>query len=436
MSDGDEEPEQAGEESAESTELDVDTLDSRLDDAAAALESAETESDLDTVEEQLDAIATDLKAAELPEPEEGEEDEEEAESPTEAIEARLSELRDDLDAQRGPYASDVVEAIESAQATIEETRWTDQGVGELAETVSLFLENAGDALDTEFGSAEQNTEELRNELGAVTDAVESADLDADEDADTIAALVEATDELTAGVENSQSWDDLSVREKLRAQGFYEPIEGSKAKDYPPEWSALKGWAKRDNAEMVLLSLEKLGDSQQMERLCLDALKRMGNEDALDTLTERAARRDIPAIEAIGAIGSEDGVEAILDYTESDSNPALQKAAIHSLGQIGSEETTQAVADQLEAENEGVRSQAARSLGLIGDTRAITPLSDVLDDTDEADSVRASAAWALVQIGTETALEAAAEHADDRSFIVQEEAQKAADALETGEAAAA
>lgn len=429
MSDGDEEP--ASEESTADTEaLDVDTLGSRLDDAADALEAAETEAALDTVEEQLDAIATDLEAADLPEPE----DEDEA-SPTEELQERLDDLRADLEEQRGPYASDVVDVVGEQQSTITDTEWTDQGVGELADAVSDFLASVGDILDADFETPEADTESLADALDAAASAVDDAGLDADEDAETIASLVEAADALSVGVEGSQSWDDLSVREKLQAQGFYEPIEGSKAKDYPPEWSALKVWTKRDDAEMVLLALEKLGDSQQMERLCLDALKKMGNEEALDALTQRAARRDIPAIEAIGAIGSEDGIEAIIDYTESDSNPALQKAAIHSLGQIGSEETTQAVADQLAAENDGVRSQAARSLGLIGDTRAVHPLSDLLAD-DEDDSVRTSAAWALRQIGTEAALEAAAAHADDRSFIVQEEAKKAADALESGEAATA
>jgi len=75
----------------------------------------------------------------------------------------------------------------------------------------------------------------------------------------------------------------------------------------------------------------------------------------------------------------------------------------------------------------VRSVAARALGLIGDTRAIEPLSDRLDDEGEADEVRASAAWALVRIGTKRALESAAAHDDDRDYGVQLEAQKATDA---------
>lgn len=428
MSDGDEEPEQT-EEEAEPEALDTETSESRLDAAAEQLEAAVTESDLDAVEEQLDAIEADIEAADLPEPED-----EDEEDPTEALETRLSDLREDLEEQRGPYASDVVEELESAQSTIQDTRWTDQGVEELAAAVNTYLDEVGGILEDDFQTVGADTDEQVEALGTVAYTIEAADLDPDEDTETISALVEATDELVQAIEDSQAWDDLSVREQLQAQGFYEPIEGKKHKDFPPELAALKSWKTRDNAEMVLLGLEKLGDSQQMERVCLDFLGKMGNEEALDTLTQRAARRDIPAIKAIGAIGSEDGIDAILDYTESDTNPGLQKAAIHSLGLIGSTETTQAIADQLASENPSVRSQAARSLGYIGDTRAIDPLTDLLAD-DEDDSVRTSAAWALRQIGTEDALEAAAEHADDRSYIVQEEARKAADTLETDEEAA-
>ena len=82
-----------------------------------------------------------------------------------------------------------------------------------------------------------------------------------------------------------------------------------------------------------------------------------------------------------------------------------------------------------AENEEVRSRAARALGKIGDTRAISPLADVLRD-DESDTVRASAAWALTQIGTEDALDAATQYAEDRSYLVQSEAEWAARALDS------
>ena len=113
--------------------------------------------------------------------------------------------------------------------------------------------------------------------------------------------------------------------------------------------------------------------------------------------------------------------------DAGSDPGLQKVTLRALGEIGSEEATQAVADKLVMDNENVRPHVARTLGLIGDTRAVDPLADTLEN-DEDDNVRAAAAWALRQIGTEAALEAAADHVDDRSYLVQHEAERAADSL--------
>jgi len=432
MSDGDEEPEETTEDAGETeTAVDPDTLESRLDDAEADLEAAETEADLDEVEAELDAVEADVEAADLPEP-----DDDDEESREEQLQDRLAELRDGLEAQRGPYASDVVDTVENAQSTIENTRWTEQGEADLAETVAAFLDDAGDVLGEAFETnAGPDTEALSEDLGHVATAVEAADLDPDEDEETIAALVEAADALEAGVEDAQEWDDLSVRQKLRAEGYYDVI-GQKHKDFPPEWTALKQWEKRGNVEMILLCLDHLGDSDFMERHCLDSLLHVGDEAALDEVGQRAARRDATAIEIVGKIGSEDGLEHVEDFVEEEGSPNLRTTALKAVGEIGSEDSTQLVADQLAAENADVRSQAARSLGLIGDTRAIAPLTDVLAD-DDSDTVRASAAWALVQIGTEDALEAAAEYADDRSYVVEQEATVAVDALddESAEAAA-
>jgi len=415
------EPEDAEETAGSEYDLDEETFEERLEAAADEIEAADTEADLDAVEETLDAIEADLEEADLPEPED-----EDEESPTERFEAELSDLRGTVEDERGPYASDVVDTVESVKSTVEDTRWTERGEGEVVAVLGSFAESVNEILNTEFTAPDEVDATV---LGDAIDAVDAADLDADEDADTIASLLDASEELESGIEDAESWDDLSVREQLQAEGYYDVL-GEKYKDYPPEWSAMKEWQKRNNAEMVLLILDKMGQSDHIERHALDALRHMGNEESLDAMKERAARRDIPAIRVIGKIGSSEGVEAIRDYTDSDSNPKLQKAAIKSLGEIGDHEVTQDIANELDAENEGVRSEAARALGLLGDTRAIEPLADVLADTEEADSVRASAAWALTQIGTERALEAAAEYAGERSYIVQKEAEAAADALET------
>ncbi|MFB6091377.1 MAG: HEAT repeat domain-containing protein [Haloquadratum sp.] len=422
MSDGDDETAADSDAASdESTELSPETLDDRLDEIEAALDDAETEADLDDVEADLDDVAADLDAADLPEP-----DEEDGEGPREELESRVSSLRDDLDAERGPYASDVVDDTERARSTVADTRWTDQGEAAVAEAVSAFVDAVDDALDADVAVDGDDPDALAAALDDAAAAIGDADLDADADADTIASLAEAADDLEAGLDDAQEWDDLETNEQLRAEGFYDVL--GHYKDYPPELSALKEWEKRGRVDMVLLAKEKL-QSEFMQEHCMDALVRMADDDAFEEMHDLAGRREKPAIEALGRMGAdaEEAVDTLLEYLDSDSDPALQKVTLRALGEIGSTEATQAVADKLAMDNDTVRPYAARALGLIGDTRAIEPLSDALAD-DESDAVRAAAAWALRQIGTEAALEAAAAYTDEHSYLVQHEAELAAEAL--------
>jgi len=426
MSDDDPAEESGDPEEAEETELvpevSAEDLDARLDETAEALEAAETEADLDDVEADLDDIEADLERADLPEPDE---DDEDAEDPREELESRLSDQRDDLTDQRGPYASDVVDDVESVQATIADTRWTESGEADLPGVVDEFLDAVNETLDSDLARAgDDDPESLADALDDAVAAVENADLDADEDGETIAALLEATDALETGVSDAEEWDDLQTHEQLQAQGFYDVL--GHYKDFPPELSALKEHEQRGNVEMVLLALDSL-QSEFMEDHCLDALTRMNDEGAFEAMHQRAQKRDKPAIRALGKMAAEDAVETLVEYVDSDSDPTLQKVTFKALGEIGHGDAVQPLANKLAMDDDEVRPYAARALGLIGDARAVDPLADAAAD-DDSDNVRAAALWALRQIGTEAALEAAAEFDDDRVFIVQTEAEKARDAL--------
>ncbi|WP_331236512.1 HEAT repeat domain-containing protein [Natronorarus salvus] len=408
----------SGTDSDDEPGLSEEELHEALDDAEGMLEEAETEADLDEVEATIEAIEVDLGAAELPEPDEEDED---AEDPREELESRIEELRSELEDQRGPYTEDVVEAIESEVDTVEEEEWTDDGLEEATAAVEAFLTAIDDLLSDDVAdSVDEDVDALTAALERAIAAVEAGDLDPDADSETIAALLEATDDLESDLDDAEVWLDLSVRERMQRQGFYDVL--SHYKDYPPEWSALKEHEKRGNADMVLLAFEMF-DSDFMEEHCLSALKRMGDERAVEPMMELAQKRNKPAIEILGKVASDEPVEMLREYAAAEKDPQLQYVTLKALGEIGSEEGTQAVADQLVAESYEVRSRAARALGLIGDTRAVDPLSTVLAD-DESDVVRASAAWALNQIGTESALSVVREYAEDRAYIVQSEAKKA------------
>ncbi|ARS88605.1 HEAT repeat domain-containing protein [Natrarchaeobaculum aegyptiacum] len=425
-----------------SVESDVETLEGELEDA-------QTEDDLDVVEADLEDVRADLESIEVPEPPEPDEDEDEEEAepaPEEELqetyddlESDLDDLESDLEDQRGPYAEDVIGEVSGVRSTITGARWTIEGDEELIAVVDDFLAEVGDLLGSDLsvpdGLEPAEAAELRDDVDLPADgasvpegldsaledaetAVEDADLDADDDAETIAGLLEATDDLETGVDESTEWTDLEVREQLRREGFYDVLDH--VKDFPPEWHALKVHEAEGNVDQILLAYDSL-DSDFMEEHCLEALERLAPEEAIDPMLQKAGRRDTAAMTILGKIGVDDEevVDTLLDYV--DSNRDLQRPALRALGEIGAEEAVQPIADQLVADDPDVRSWAARALGLIGDTRAIAPLADVLAD-DEEDRVRASAAWALTQIGTADALEIVADYADDRAYLVQIEAR--------------
>jgi len=415
----------------EAISSDLDVVEADLETLESDLEAAETEADLDVVEADLETTRETLEAIEIPDPPESDDEDEEDDEPTpeeqlqeryDDLESNLSDIEDDIDDQRGPYAEDAVSETSSVRGTITSTRWTEEGREELLEVVETYLAEVDSLLESDLSipdGDEAVPERLADALESSEAAIEDADLDADDDADTIAGLLEATDDLETGVGDSTEWGDLEVREQLRREGFYDVLDH--VKDFPPEWSALKVHEKRGNVEMILLAYESF-DSDFMEEHCLEALERMGPEEAIEPMLAKANRRDTTAMSILGKIGVADDevVETLLEYV--DSNPNLQQPAFRALGEIGAEEAVQPLANQLIAEKPDVRSWASRALGLIGDTRAIEPLADVLAE-DEENRVRASAAWALNQIGTEDALETVAEYDDDRAYLVQAEAKK-------------
>ncbi len=407
----------AGEDTA--VELSPEGFEDRLETVADSVAAAETEADLDDVEADLDAVADKLDAASL-------QADDEDDDPEAALEDQLESVREDLAAARGPYAEDVTDAVDSVQSTLRDTRWTVDGEATLADAQATFVETVAAALDTTVDAAtEGDGETLADELDTVTTAVTDAGLDPDDDAETIQTLLTAAETFEDACEAAEEWDDLEVREQLEAEGFYDVL--GHYKDFPPELAALKAWTDRGNVEMVLLALDKLG-SEFMEDHCLDSLVRMNNDGAFEEMHARAQKRDQPGIEALGKMAAEAAVDTLVDYVDEDSNPQLQKVTFKALGEIGDPAAVQPLANQLVADNDEVRARAARALGLIGDTRAVDPLGETLA-TDEVDTVRAGAAWALRQIGTHGALATASEAVDDGSYIVEAEAERAAEALD-------
>lgn len=419
-----ESPEKGVEDETVEPAPDIETFEARLDDLEAALDAAETEDDLDDVEADANALEKDLTEAEFPVPEPEDEDEE-PDDPKEPLENRLGDIRDGIEDRRGPYGEDVQSDADDAATWIRDTRLTRDGKPAVRAAVETFLETASGELDEAFGIDDDEEAAMAEAIETVGETAADGRLDADEDAETIAALLEAVEELDSALDAAEEWTDLEIAEQLSREGFYDRLTPETRKDFPPELGVVRIAEAENDPERILMALDSL-DSDFMQENCIDALRRLGPEEALEPMQALAQRREQGAIEVLGKIGDERAVETLIDFVDS-GNPPLQKVTIRALGEIGSDEASQEIANAMADESADVRSIAARALGLIGDTRAIEPLSAKLADEDEADEVRASAAWALVRIGTERALEAAAEYDDDRAYTVQHEAEIARDA---------
>jgi HEAT repeat protein len=404
---------------AERPALDADAMEARLEEAAETLAAAETEADLDAVAEQLDAVEAALEAADLPEP-----DDEDEESPEDRVGERLSALRDDVAEARGPYVEDVTAVLEDAAGTLTDAEWTEDGEAAAVAAVETLLGTVNEAADLDLAADGETPADAAEDLATAGETVSGLGLDPDDDAETIEELLTAAETLEADLEAAEVWDDLTVREQLDAQGFYDVLDPKNRKDFPPEWNAVKLYEQTGDVEPILLALEAF-ESDFMEENALDALEHIAPKAAFEPVHDRAQRRDYQAVRILGRIGDERACETLEDFLGG-GDIKLERVTLRALGAIGSTDSTQAVANRLVADSADVRSAAARALGTIGDTRAIDPLADVLAE-DDADEVRASAAWALNQVGTERALEVAADYTDDRSYIVQAEAEKAAGA---------
>ena len=394
-----ESPEKGVEDETVEPAPDIETFEARLDDLEAALDAAETEDDLDDVEADANALEKDLTEAEFPVPEPEDEDEE-PDDPKEPLENRLGDIRDGIEDRRGPYGEDVQSDADDAATWIRDTRLTRDGKPAVRAAVETFLETAGGELEEAFDLDTDGDGTMAEAIEAVGETAADGRLDADDDAETIAGLLEAADELDAALDEAEEWDDLEIAEQLNREGFYERLTPETRKDFPPELGVVRIAEAENDPERILMALDSL-DSDFMEENCIDALRRLAPEEAVEPMQELAQRRDQGAIEVLGKIGDERAVGTLIEFVNS-GNPPLQKVTIRALGEIGSEEASQEIANAMADDDQAVRSVAARALGLIGDTRAIEPLS--------------------------TRLEAAAEHADDRAYTVQHEAEIAHNAI--------
>ncbi len=111
---------------------------------------------------------------------------------------------------------------------------------------------------------------------------------------------------------------------------------------------------------------------------------------------------VSAAKALGEIGSEKAVDALLQALQAE-NSAIRGTAAKALGDIGSEKAVDALLQALQDENSPIRSEAAMALGKLGSEKAVDAL--LLQALQyENSTLRRSAAEALGKTGSLASLE--------------------------------
>src|SRR5690606_21311711 len=117
----------------------------------------------------------------------------------ETVEDEVDEIESGVEDQRGPYAEDVVAAVEGTRGDVETTRWAAEGREELRTAVEDAIAGVNDAIGASLSLADGEGE-VGDEVSESGDDGESAgDADADEEID---ALVATLDRIERAVEEA------------------------------------------------------------------------------------------------------------------------------------------------------------------------------------------------------------------------------------------
>jgi HEAT repeat protein len=182
-----------------------------------------------------------------------------------------------------------------------------------------------------------------------------------------------------------------------------------------------------NSPVVPTLLDAMQDPSPTVRCGVaEALGLIGDERAVPALIEALAKDQHPGVRssagiALGEIGGP-ATAAPLVAALKDSEPSVRSVAAASLGEINETPAVPLLVELLNDSSDIVRSQAVQALGNLGDRRAVPALLAAAEDRNQ--EVRRWAVWELGRIGDPQALPAVIQALDDRVSDVRLTAIKA------------
>jgi len=147
----------------------------------------------------------------------------------------------------------------------------------------------------------------------------------------------------------------------------------------PELPCWQCWEARADERLVRLLVER---AEEGSRRAPQLLAAIGDPAAAPALREAMSHADphirAAAISSIGWSGERSDVPAVATATE-DAEGAVRTAARATLADLGGHEAAEALAACLDGLEEEERAQGVEALAWLGDTRAIAPLQELVED---------------------------------------------------------
>lgn len=125
------------------------------------------------------------------------------------------------------------------------------------------------------------------------------------------------------------------------------------------------------------------------------------KDALEQLHDEDENIRSQAALSLGWVGDEEVIDPLIDALENDSSPKVRANAAMSLGQLGVDQAIKPLVNSLNDSDYNVRGMAVYSLGLMKSQEAVEPLIEIMRNDPDKET-RVAAIEALSQIGDKEA----------------------------------
>lgn len=155
-----------------------------------------------------------------------------------------------------------------------------------------------------------------------------------------------------------------------------------------DWAAARRFVRALSAEQP-----------ELRMAAANALGRIGSESVVPKLLERLDDEDprvrVRVCSSCGRIGHPGAIEPLEDRLDHDSHPLVRRAAADALGAIGTDRALAALLDLLQDESDSLRRVAAAALGNASSPKPVAPLTATLGDPHGA--VRQAAVFSLIEL---------------------------------------